>query len=320
MKAKRIFAILLVLVMAFSFAACGNGGDGNTGGDDNTGDGEKFTIYLITMDRMDAHWAAVDEGCKAAVAEIGADKIDYKWDGPESKDDAGQIECINNAVSAGADMILLAAKSADAQVAAIEEASAKGVQFIYVDSPANWDGAIMTIKTDNEAAGKQAGEKMLEKLTADGVTSGDIGIVNVDAQTASTAAREAGFRAAFDGSDFTILETQYCDGLADVAQQKAEAFITQGVVGIYGTNEGSTVGVGNAIKEAGGDVVGVGFDTGGSVPDLVKEGVLLCTMAQEPYQMGYQGMKAAYDYLANGTEPATKDVDSGATAKGASDF
>lgn len=312
---KSIIAILLVAALAFTFVACNNGGGGGT----EPAAKDTFNIVLITMDRIDGHWITVDEGCRKAIEEIGEGKIEYKWDGPNGKDDAEQIECINNAVAGGADLILLAAKSFDAQVAAIKEADALGVVFIYVDSPANWDGAIMTIKTNNEAAGKQAGEQMLEGLAELGITSGDIGIVSVDTQTASTNAREDGFRSAFNGTDFTLLETLYCEGMSDKAQTQAEAFITQGVVGIFGTNEGSTIGVGNAIKEDGGNIVGVGFDTAASIVDLVKEGVLRCTMAQEPFQMGYQGMLAAYDYLANGVAPA-KDVDSGAKAKGKDDF
>ena len=274
--------------------------------------------HFISSSAMDSIWGTIDNGCRAALAEIGDDKVDYKWDIPEL--DNGQIKCINKAVKGGADLILLAAKSGDAQVATIKEAAENGVTFIYVDSPANWDGAIMTIKTDNEAAGKTAGENMLKALTEAGLTDGDIGIVSVDAQTESTNAREKGFRGVFDGTDFTILETQYCAGESDKAQTQAEAFITQGVVAIFGTNEGSSIGVGNAIKEAGGDIVGVGFDTGGAVPALVKEGVLLCTMAQQPYEMGYQGFKAGYDFLANDKLPAVKDVDSGAAAKGKDDF
>ncbi len=44
------------------------------------------------------------------------------------------------------------------------------------------------------------------------------------------------------------METQYCDGDAAKAKDAATNFITQGVVGIFGANEGSAVGTGNAIK------------------------------------------------------------------------
>ena len=39
-----------------------------------------------------------------------------------------------------------------------------------------------------------------------------IGIVNVNAATASCVARENGFRSAFDGTGFELLETQYGEG------------------------------------------------------------------------------------------------------------
>ena len=41
---------------------------------------------------------------------------------------------------------------------------------------------------------------MLKALTDKGITSGKIGIVNVNAATASCVARENGFRSAFDGT------------------------------------------------------------------------------------------------------------------------
>ena len=99
---------------------------------------------------------------------------------------------------------------------------------------------------------------MIKALTAAGITSGDIGIVNVNAATDSTVKREAGFRSAFEGTEYNILETQYGEGDAAKSQTIAENYITQGVVGIFGGNEGSTTGIGNAIKASGNTgVIGV---------------------------------------------------------------
>ncbi len=47
------------------------------------------------------------------------------------------------------------------------------------------------------------------------------------------------------------METQYGEGDAAKSQTIAENYITQGVVGIFGCNEGSTTGTGNAIKASG---------------------------------------------------------------------
>jgi ribose transport system substrate-binding protein len=272
--------------------------------------GETYKIYLITMDQMDQHWVNVDAGAKKAAQELG--NIDYRWAAPDVKDDAKQIEQINNAVADGADAILLAANGPAAVTSALEEAAAAGVKIVYVDSPADFP-AVKTFSTDNEAAGETAGKQALDALAAKGVTSGTIGVISVNAATASTVARETGFKSAFEGTSFEILETQYCDGDAARAQQFAENFITQGVVALFGANEGSTVGVGNAVKDDGNKIIGVGFDKSDTIMNLISDGALLCTMSQNPDVMGYEGLKAAAGALAG-----TIEADGGATDTGVS--
>ncbi len=268
---------------------------------------EKHKVYLITMDQMDQHWVTVNAGAEKAVAELG--NIDFKWLAPDVKDDAKQIEAVNNAVAGGAEVLLVAANGPTAISAALKEASEAGVKIVYVDSPADFP-AIQTLATDNEAAGVTAGKEMLKALEAAGVAEGKIGIVNVNAATASTVAREKGFRAAFEGTKFELLETQYCDGDAARAKDIASNYITQGCVGIFGANEGSTVGTGNAIQEAGGNVVGVGFDKSNMILSLIKNGFLVATMAQNPDVMGYEGVKTAARALA-GEPTGAEYVDTG---------
>ena len=252
--------------------------------------GDETLIALITMDSLDQHWVTLNEGAQKAAGELG---VTVKFMAPNTKDDAQQIECVNNAVSAGAKAIIVAANGPDAISSALKEASDAGIKLIYVDSPANVP-AEATFSTDNKAAGKTAGEEMKKALEAAGVTSGSIGIINVNAATASCVAREEGFRSAFDGTDFELLETQYGEGDAAKSQSIAENYITQGVVGIFGCNEGSTTGAGNAIKASGNSsVVGVGFDKSDAIMGLIDDGYLLCTMAQNPDVMGYEGVKAA---------------------------
>ena len=247
-------------------------------------------VALITMDSIDQHWVTLNEGAQKAAKELG---VTVQFMAPNTKDDAQQIECVNNAVSAGAKAIIVAANGPDAISSALKEAQSSGVKIVYVDSPANVE-AEATFSTDNKAAGKTAGGEMLKALKDAGVTSGSIGIINVNAATDSCVMREEGFRSAFEGSGFTLLETQYGEGDAAKSQSIAENYITQGVVGIFGCNEGSTTGAGNAIKASGKDgIIGVGFDKSDAILGLIDDGYLLCTMAQNPDVMGYEGVKAA---------------------------
>lgn len=296
---KKLFALVIALVLALSATAAL---------------AEEYTIYLITMDLEDMHWVSVDEGAQAAVAESDMD-IRYVWSGPTTgKNDAAQIECINNAYADNANVILLASNGPDTEVATIEQYDADGVKFIYVDSPANSDVALQTLATDNTAAGTMAGETLLAALTEAGITEGKIGIVNVNAATVSTQYRETGFRAAFEGTAFEIVETVYSEGDAAKSQEFATNFITDGCVALFGANEGCTVGVGNAIAAEGDDcaVLGVGFDKSDAILNLVASGDLVATTAQNPYNMGYYGIKTAIEYLTNGTTEF-ENVDTGVT-------
>ena len=250
--------------------------------------GEK--IALITMDSIDQHWVTLNEGAQKAAAELG---VTVTFMAPNTKDDAQQIVQVNNAVAGGYQAIIVAANGPDAISSALKEAAAQGVKLIYVDSPANVE-AEATFSTDNTAAGKTAGETMLAELEKRGVTEGKIGIINVNAATASCVMREEGFRSAFEGTAFELLETQYGEGDAAKSQTIAENYVIQGVVGIFGCNEGSTTGAGNAIKASGSDaIVGVGFDKSDAILGLIQDGYLLATMAQNPDVMGYEGVKAA---------------------------
>lgn len=220
------------------------------------------------------------------------------------------IEMINNAVANGANAILLAANGPDAVTAALKEATAKKVQIVYVDSPAKFP-AVATYATNNEGAGKTAGNEMLKNLSKVGVKSGKIGVISVNAATASTVAREKGFRAAFAGKGYTLLATQYCDGDAARAKDFATNFITQGCVGIFGANEGSAVGAGNAIKESGQPITGIGFDSSDAIKSLLKNGFLKATMVQNPSVMGYEGLKKAVNVLQGKAKADGNVIDTG---------
>lgn len=93
-----------------------------------TADGD-YKIALITMDSVDQHWVSLKE---AAEKEAEADKVTLDFMAPDVKDDAKQIECINNAVAGGYDAIMVAANSEDAVSGALQEALDAGIKIVYL--------------------------------------------------------------------------------------------------------------------------------------------------------------------------------------------
>ncbi len=279
MVMKKILALTLVLLLSLGLFSVANA-EGNL-------------VYLITMDKMDMHWVSVDAGASTMAKALG---LNYKWDAPDGKDNADQIEVLNNAIAEKPAVILLAATDPKGIAKTVEEAQAQGITVLYVDSPAAAPVPV-TLSTDNYAAGKLAGTTMIAELDKAGKTAGKIAIIGVNTATNSTMNREAGFRDALtaDGR-FEILTTEYKDGLAAESQEAATNFImgNTDLVGIFGTNEGSTVGTGNAIKAEAPEIIGVGFDKSDAILGLLKDGSLKAAMAQNPFTMGYLGVAEAY--------------------------
>lgn len=301
---KRVLAVLCGMAMA---VGCITGATSVFAKDEK--------IALITMDSIDQHWVTLNEGAQEEAKKEGV-TVDYM--APNTKDDAQQIECVNNAVAGGYQAIIVAANGPDAISGALKEAEAAGIKIIYVDSPANVE-AEATFSTDNKAGGEKAGEELKKALEEKGVTSGSIGVISTNAASQSTLDREEGFKSAFEDTDFEVLETQYSEGDAAKSQTIAENYITQGAVGIFGANEGCTVGTGNAIKASGSDsVLGVGFDKSDTILNLVKDGYLVCTMAQNPDVMGAEAVKAAVQAI-NGEDLGGEVTDTGVSVITAKD-
>lgn len=272
---------------------------------------ENYKVYLITMDLTDSYWQSIDKGCQQAVSELG--NITYQWLGPDSHDDALQSKCIDDAVAGGANAILLAANSAEGVNDSLQKAEDAGCKIVYVDSAAS-HSCVTALATDNEAAGKKAGETMMQALGDKGVNSGTIGILGVTKDTASCVARETGFREAFEGTDYELADTVYMQDNTENVKNAVKSGIEKGYVGFFGANEGTTVAVGEGKKEAGAsDNVVVGFDASDAVLSLVSDGTVYATMQQNPQAMGYEGLKIAIQALEGSYTDTDTNTDTGVT-------
>ncbi len=274
------------------------------------GSGEAHTVYLITMDLADSYWQSIDKGCRQASDELG--NITYKWIGPDTHDDALQSACIDQAVSEGAEAILIAANSAEGVNGSLQKASEAGCKIIYVDSAASFD-CVTALATDNEAAGKTAADSMKAALAERGITSGTIGVMGVTQDTASCVARETGFRAAFEGTDFVLADTVYMMDDAANVRNAVTAGQGAGYVAYFGTNEGTSVAIGDAVKDSGRDDLVVGFDTSDAMLALIADGTAYATMQQNPERMGHDGMVIAVQAIEGTYTDTNTKTDTGVT-------
>ena len=318
---KRVLALSAAAVLALSMGAFAE-----EGFDASKGEGVETKVAVITMDQMDVHWVRLEAAAEERVNaynEAGAN-IELTWLAPETKDNAQQIQKIETATADGANYIIIAANDATSCNKALEEAIDAGIKIIYVDAPATVE-AEATYATDNYAGGVQAGEYLKAVLDEAGVTEGEIGIVDAQAGVDSCENRYQGFASVFEGTDFTLGERQYSDGDNAKAQELANTLIANGVVAIYGTNDGATNGAAAAVKDAasnGETIYCVGWDKSDSNIAHVEGGELLAFMAQNPNIMGEMAIDAVVA-LENGEDLAGAVVDTGVStvdAENVADF
>lgn len=251
-----------------------------------------YKVYLITTDKGFQYWKILNEGAADMAALLG---INYIWDAPEERNTDQQIEIINRAIERGANALIIAADDPKRISAPVEDAKARGVKVIYVDTPA-YEEAITTLATDNYEAGVLAGQTMISQLDRRGITSGSIGIVNLGGKE-NTALRETGFRDTLaEGGRFRILDTIYTTSDSPIeTQEAAERLIDENddLVALFGTSEGTSIGVGNANRVNDNKYVAIGFDFTETMRQLFEKENLSAIIDQNPYTMGYLGVAEA---------------------------
>ncbi|GAB3596115.1 substrate-binding domain-containing protein [Microbacterium tumbae] len=292
---KTAFAAL-VAASALVFAGCAGGGDvidEGAGTDDGTGDG-RLSIALVSKGFQHQFWQAVQKGAKDKADELG---VDITFEGPAAETEiAQQLEMLTTAIDRNPDAIGYAALDPEACVAPLEQAKSKDIPVVYFDAPCNGDVGLSLAATDSEVAGALAADHMAELIGG----SGKVAIVGHSQINSTGVERRDGFVNQIEAEypDIEIVDIQYGDGdhlkSADIA--KAMIAAHPDLSGIYGTNEGSAIGVVNAVNELNlekGKITIIGFDSGAAQINAIKDGTMAGAITQDPIGIGARTVESA---------------------------
>jgi len=268
-------------------------------------------IDVICMGFQHEYWQTVRLGTEKAAKEIG---IVVPFYGPELETQVDvQIGMFENSIAKKVAGILLAPCDSEALVPLVEKATRQGIVVITFDTDINkTDNRISFVATDNYAAGKLAGQNAGRLLGG----KGKMGVLGHLAGTMDTRDRVNGFvdaiKAGFPG--IQLLETVYGDGDHQKSLDKATDMMTAhpDLAAIYATNEGGAIGLALAVeqKKKVGKVKIIGFDSSEQEIDYLQKGVITGFVVQNPFQIGYLGVKTLYEHLA-GVKKAPARIDTG---------
>ncbi len=278
-------------------------------------------IAVIVKTGNSSFWQNVQTGCFDAQKELKAltPKLSVTFLGPQSESNVNEeINIVESAIDRGVKAIVLAPSDVTALIQPVVKAKKAGIPVVIIDSmlsgPAsNYDSFLAT---DNKAAGEACAKEMIARIkAATGKDTGKIAIESYVAGVGSEVGRVGGFKDYIaKNSHLTIVSTQYSqsDQVQALNQVTNTLAANPDLVGFFGANEPSAVGMGRAIAQAGlaGKIVAIGFDGSSVLQGFIRDGTLQAICVQSSYNMGYLGVKMAYD-LAIAKKKVPSYVDTG---------
>jgi len=265
-------------------------------------------IPLISKGFQHQFWQAVKQGAEQAAKVYD---VNITFEGPESESMVDkQIEMLQAALDKKPNAIGLAALDSKAVIPLLERARAQHIPVIGFDSGVDSDIPVTTAATNNIAAAALAADKMAA-LIGD---AGEIALVVHDQTSRTGIDRRDGFVNEIKQKHpkITIVDIQYGGGdhLKSTDLAKAIMQAHPNLKGFFGANEGSAIGVLNAVVELKkqGKIVVIGYDSGQAQMDAIRSGVMAGAITQNPVGIGYKCVEAAVKALKGEKLPKTIDT------------
>lgn len=302
---RRTSATAVIGVMAFALAACGGEDDAATGGEETTdgaaavGDYELAFVQGVAGDEF---YITMQCGIEEAAEEFGAT---VTTQGPQEFDPTLQTPIVDSVVASSPDALLIAPTDVTAMRRPIQAAIDAGIEVVLVDTTLeDPSGVVSQIASDNFGGG-EAAFAAIEEANPEG---GKVLVIGVEPGISTTDARAEGFEAAVaENEAFQFLGVQYSQNqparAAEIVTGALQA--DSDIVGIFAANLFAAEGAATGIRQAGAeDITVVGFDAGPAQVEALREGTVQALVAQEPANIGRQGVEQAIAQL-NGeqTEP-----------------
>lgn len=256
---------------------------------------ERKRIGVVPKGRAHMFWQSVHAGAVKASREKN---VELEWNGPASEADFNaQLQIVESMINKRMDAIGLAPIDRRAMVSVVERATRAGVPVIIFDSGIDTEQFVAQVATDNYQAGAMAARRLGELVGG----KGKVAIVATMAGAASTLAREQGFedevKKSFPG--ITVVDKRFGDSEVAKSLRVAENMLTAhgDLVGMFASNESSTVGAAQSLKGRGRKLQLVGFDSGPTLEADLRGGTINSLVVQHPFQMGYETVVNAVRHL-----------------------
>jgi len=261
--------------------------------------------YLIATNMSLNYWKTAVAGFNAAGARY---HVTVRTAGPDNYDAAAELQELNRVVAAKPAGILISVADEALLKPGIDAAINGGIPVLTIDSDAPSSRRLFFIGTNNLAAGRLGGQRIVEKLGGRGnvVFFSMPGQPNLDE-------RLAGFKDVFaTHPDIKIIDVVNIKGDARNAFDNTQQYLTQTgiarVAAFVCLEASSGKVVADAVRrQKVTDRTVVAWDVEQDTLAEIKDGTIEATIAQKPFTMGFAGLKELDEIFHNKPKSLTKD-------------
>src|ERR1700684_2537801 len=257
----------------------------------------KPTIPVIVKDTTSNYWQIVLAGARKAGKDLNVNVPEL---GAQSESDInGQISILENAVSEKPAALVISPTEFKALGKPIDEA-AKKTPIIGIDSAADSKAFTSFLTTDNVQGGRIAADGLAEGITAKyGKAEGDVALITSLPGVGSLDERAKGCKEEIASKypGLKLVADKVADGQATTGLNIMTDLITANadLRGVFASNLIMAQGAGQEIaenKKADPSKV-IGFDSDDKTVKFLADGTLAGLVVQDPFRMGYDGIKTA---------------------------
>jgi ribose transport system substrate-binding protein len=256
------------------------------------------------------YWSKVHEGATCAARQLPG--VQVTWNGVTDETDVvGQLNLLNNYIAQGVNGLVYAATDATAMNEVSNGATKAGIKVVSIDSGTTPQPSdVPLIATNNISGAKLAADKLAKAI---GPGGGKVAIIAFHAGSQTNDQRVQGFEEELKKyPKLHLLGIQYSQNDYNTALTVTSNILTANpdLKGLFAANESSDVGAVEAVRIAHrvDKVKIVGWDTSPDEVDGVRQGVVAGLISQDPFRMGYDGVRAAVAMLRHEGRPQSENT------------
>jgi ABC-type sugar transport system substrate-binding protein len=294
MRIRRMACVAVtVSAVLLAAAACGKSSSGGNSGGGGSGDLSSKTVQLIVGVKDDPFYITMICGAQEEAKKQG---VKFSSNGSAQWDVSQQRPIIDSVAATKPAAVLISPVDTDALSPDLKQMQSAGTKVVLVDTTVSDSSiGVSRISSDNEAGGKTAADALAKEM-------GDKGsaiVISVKPGISTTDARIKGFQDQIKAShpNITLLPVQYDNDDPAKAAQILQSTVAAhpDLAGVFADNVKTAEGVAAGVNQAGkkGAIKISAFDAGPQQVQDLKNGTVQVLIAQDPGNIGVQGVQQA---------------------------